>query len=66
MNLITQQAFVKNPSTTCCVAYKDVVEENEQDAGIFVALVKAIAITANDGSQGFATNPCSTADSRFK
>jgi hypothetical protein len=41
---ITLQAFVKNLSAPCCVAYTDVGEEREQDAGSFVVLVKGEAI----------------------
>jgi hypothetical protein len=41
---LTLQAFVNNLSAPCCVAYKDVGEGCEQDAGSFVALVKGIAI----------------------
>jgi hypothetical protein len=41
---ITLQAFVKNLSAPCCVDYKDVGEEREQDAGSFVVLVKGVAI----------------------
>jgi hypothetical protein len=44
VNSQTLQEFVKNLSAPCCVAYTDVGEEREQDAGSFVVLVKGEAI----------------------
>jgi hypothetical protein len=52
VNPITLQVFVKNSSATCCVAYTEVGEGREQDAGSIVVLVKGIAINCKQRLAG--------------
>jgi hypothetical protein len=64
MNPITLPAFVKNPSTPCCVAYTDVVEGREQDAGSLAILVKGVAINGKRRLAGI--SPKSMFNCRFQ